>query len=79
MKGEVKLPVHCTVRALAVMGNVTEYLLAKLLRECDVRRVRVGTRVLIPLAEIEKKISLLFESLKVADSMRRRREQGQWR
>lgn len=79
MKGEMKLPVLLTVRALAELGNVNVQLLRRLLRECGVRRVHAGARALIPMAEIERKIPLLFESLQLAVSMRRRRGQGKWR
>jgi len=41
--------------------------------------MNAGQRVLIPMAEIEKKIPLLFESLQLVASVRRRREKGMWR
>ena len=79
MRGEVKLPAFCTVRTLAQLANVSPHMLRMLLRECGVRRMNAGQRVLIPMAEIEKKIPLLFESLQLVASMRRRREKGMWR
>ncbi len=79
MKGEVKLPVYCSLYALARLGNVSRHTLTSLLRERGVRRIVVGQRVLIPMAEIERKIPLLFRSLQLVASMRRRREEGKRR
>jgi hypothetical protein len=75
----VQLPAFCTLGALAALGNVTMYMMRRLLRECGVRRVRAGRKVLIPLAEIEKKIPLLFESLQLVESMRRTGKRGKCR
>ena len=60
MKGALQLPAFYTMQALAELGNATPYVLRMLLRECGVRRLRVGRKVLIPMAEIEKKIPLFF-------------------
>ncbi len=78
MKGEVKLPVLCTVRTLAGLGNASRHVATQRLRECGVRRVNAGRRVRIPMAEIEKKIPLIFQSLRLVTSTRRRREEGKW-
>ncbi len=78
MKGEVKPPVLCLVRTLARLGNVSRPMSTQLLRECGGRRVNAGRRVLIPMAEIEKKFPLLFQSLQLVTSPRRRREEGKW-
>ena len=79
MRGEVKLPAFCTVRTLAQLTNVSAHMSRMLLRECGVRRMSAGRRVLIPMTEIEEKIPLLFESLQLVASVRRRREKGMWR
>ena len=79
MKTEARLPVLCTVRTLAKLGNVSRHMVSRLLRAFGVRRVIDGRRVLIPMAEIEKKIPLLYESLRLSAAGRRRREQGKWR
>jgi hypothetical protein len=79
MKDTVQLPAFCTLGALAALGNVTVYMMRRLLRECGVRRVRAGRKALIPLAEIEKRIPLLFESLQLVESMRRTGKQGECR
>jgi hypothetical protein len=79
MKGDVKLPVLCTITTLARLGNVSRFTLTQLLRERGVRRMVSGQRILIPMAEIEKKIPLLFQSLQLVASMRRRREEGKRR
>ena len=78
-KAEVELPLFYTMGALAHLGNVTPHVLRSLLRECGVRRVRAGRKVLIPTAELAKKVPLLFQSLQVVESLRRRREQGKSR
>jgi hypothetical protein len=79
MKTEAKLPVLCTVRTLAKLGNVSRHMVSQLLRAFGVRRVIYGRRVLVPMAEIKKKIPLLYESLQLGVSRRRQREQGKWR
>jgi hypothetical protein len=79
VKDAVQLPAFYTMRALGELGRVSPWVLRRLLRECGVRRVRVGQVVLIPVAELKKKVPLLFESLQVVESMRRRREQGKCR
>jgi hypothetical protein len=78
MKGEVKLPVLYTVRTLARLGNVSQPMSTQQLRERGGRRVNADRRVMIPMAEIERKIPLLFQSLQLVTSMRRRREEGKW-
>jgi hypothetical protein len=76
MKGEEKLPVLCTARMLAGLGNASRLAATQLLRECGACRVDAGRRVLISMAEIEERIPLLFQSLQLVASMRRRREGG---
>jgi hypothetical protein len=78
MRGEVKLPVLCTARMLGGIGNASRLVATQLLRECGARRVDAGRRVLISMAEIEKKIPLLFQGLRLVASTRRRREGGKW-
>ena len=78
MKGKAKLPVLCTVRTLARLGNVSRPMATELFRECGARRVSAGRGVLIPMTEIEKKIPLLFQGLQPVRSTRRRREEGKW-
>lgn len=79
MKGEEKLPVLCTISTLARLGNASRHTLTRLLHERGVPRVNPGPSVLIPMAEIEKKIPLLFQSFQLVTSMRRRRDEGKWR
>jgi len=75
MRGDVKLPAFYRIRALSELGNVTWFTLRKLLRECGVRRVRAGRKVLIPTAELATKVPLLYQGLQVVESARRRREE----
>ena len=71
MKGEVKLPVLCTTRMLAGLGNASRLAATQLLRECGASRVDAGRSVLISMAEIEQKIPLLLQGLRFVASTRR--------
>jgi len=73
---DVRLPALFTVRALAELANVTEEPIGAVLREGGVRRVRAGRRMLVPLAEIQKKLPVIFDSLQLLVSRRRARERG---
>ena len=79
MRGEVQLPLFYTRGALADLGNVTPHVMTSLLRECGGHRVRAGRKVLIPTAELAKKVPLLLQTLQVVESLRRRCEQGKSR
>jgi hypothetical protein len=75
-KGEVNLPSLCTVRTLARLGNVSRPTSTQRRHEWGARRVHARRGLLIPLAEIEKEISLSFPGLQLVTSTRRQREEG---
>ena len=62
--GEFTLPAFYTISVLARLGNVSEYLIRRLIHKSGVQRVRAGRTILIPVTEIEQKMPLLFKSLK---------------
>ncbi len=59
-----------TVQALASIGNVSTRLLRRVLRANGVTFVRGGRALFVPLAEIQRKIPPLWESLHLVAQLR---------
>jgi len=70
---EVKLPAFLTITRLAKLGRITRYTMRQVLQQKDVHCVRAGKRLLIPMAEIEKKIPALYKTLHLLEAARRAR------
>jgi len=72
----VTLPAFCTVAVLAEMGDVTRYMMKRVLRGSGVQRVGHGRTIPVPVAETKEKMSLPFRSLQLVESERRARHEG---
>ncbi len=71
--GEGALDVRAlySLAQLARVANVTRHTLRRLLRKNGVTLVRSGRSLFVPLAEIERRIPPLWESLRRLEELRR--------
>lgn len=62
---------------LGAVANVSRHMMRRPLRQHDVQVERVGRTVLVPLSEIEEKVSRFWHSLHVVSKVHRTREREQ--
>ena len=73
-KGEPQLQAVYSLPALAAFAKVHRHLLRRLLEAGNVRLIRSGRTLFVPLCEIQQKIPPLWKSICLIDRVRRAAE-----